>query len=778
MTVVARVAFLRKVLWLFCTCTVIVVALLPLIASPAGGVPAFQHDWIWPALRAQCVPLAITGFEPWHGEALGIPAAYPESYIYHALAGTACIALGPKFGLVVLLFGALLFCAFGARTLYYTVSTREGLSANTIAVIAVTVLAVANPAVLNKLQAGHLKFIIGYAALPWIAALSIRGRAVYAIGALLGIATMEPQFLFFGVLIVAAFLVYGGVFRLRTLLAAAAIAILMNLTLVAPAFTAHTAAAFGTVGPVLFWQRVQSGTIPEALRLMGYTAHYADRALPVWVRDLYWILPACVVVVLLPRFQPRYVALLVLAAIGVIIAVGWNSMFSPLWTYGYEHVAALALFRELYNAIVLTAVAFFACAAIALSVLARYSRAGVVAISIAFIVLSAETAAHCTSGIPSYAASDEPALAQVSALPGYSRFAAVPGTPPLTSPAQRGAGYSPWAFSFADHPAFFSPGATSVLLYVNALLRDGDPTAIRWLERADVGYVQHLKGWSTRILPNAEPSMRKAEQPLFHDYTQTASGSITVRNASVVAVEPFSRQPGSLANAYTGARDLTPVSGGTNVQLEQFTADILPSTGWAQTSLVPIMPAWVFAEPLGLFTTRNSATLNMPPALLVVGDASGALQSRSCTLVRRLDEHFRVLKCGRDPVLHGRAPIIVSYARARASVPMPISSQGSTGSSDVISYRPWRITARLKAAAGSAIVLRESYDDGWSISLSGARHVLVHGYANAWIAATPVDGVVTFWYRPALVFFWCLGVSVATLIVCLAGMLYRSERFW
>lgn len=769
-----RDAFLRNLIWLGCVGALIVLDLSGLGIAPHGAVPAFQHDWIWPAARSQCMSLVAAGFEPWHSEGLGIPAAYPESYIYHSLTGSACVAFGPRWGLLGVLFLALLVAAAGAVALYRRVIEREGLPYASSAAVALGALAVANPVVLNKLQAGHLKFIIGYSVLPWIAAFSIRksSGAVYRTGALLGIATMEPQFYVFGMLIAAGFQVYAGGFSLPLLAGIAAIGLGMNLTLVFPAFSHPGMASFGTLSPALFWQQAQSGTLSEAVRMLGYTAHYAERLLPRIVLDAYWIIPALGVTALILNFRWRYAWLFALAAIGIIITSAWNTVLAPIWTAAYSSAPALALFRELYNAMVLTLIAFIALCAIAVSAFKRRYGISSVLLCGALIALSAVIAVKSTTNIPTYTPqSVQPALDKIAATRSVSRFAVLPGTAPVTNGKTASAGYSPWYFSMPNHPAFFSPTPDNVEIYTDALLRDGQPQGRIWLDRAGVGYLQYLHGWSTRVLANTEPSTRRAIGTFFSDYSVVGEG-VTRTPATLVAVEQFSAQPGSLADRYSGARDIRSLSGGRSIALRNFTSDVSPGTGWGLTPLFPIMPRWVFTEPLGVFTLRDAAALRIAPSLVVAGDASGGMHSKSCRMLRRLDAHFKIFSCAENPVFEGKAPIVVSFARSGATIPQSIPPQGAAGQAALLSYEPWHMTAQVKAARGSAVVLRQSYDEGWTASIPGARHVMVDGYANAWLAPTDVDGTVTFTFAPSRVFFVCLALSLATLLGSAIGIFY------
>lgn len=765
-----------EALWIAGCIAVAVVVLLPFMLS--GGVPAFQHDWVWPSASSQCVPLAVAGFEPWHDAGLGIPAVYPESFIYHSLAGGSCVAFGPRGGLIALLVAALLCCAFGYRVLCRAVAARENIAFSGIVSFAIAATAMANPIVLNKIQAGHLKFILAYALLPWIAAASLRMAArgsVWLLGALLGIAAMDPQFLVFGPIVAIVWWWYGGARRPEAVVGAIAIAFAINLQQIVPAMWPSSPESLGALSPVLFWQRSQSGYPADAVRLLGYIGGYATRNLPLWTKDAYWLLPACAVLLPLARFRARYLILAVLAGAGILAMSAWNTPLAPLWSFAFSHIRSTALFRESYNTAAVVFSAYAGGLAIGLHVLRQRAQWTAYGLCAALLVLAVVTASHAATGIPAYAPATYESDTQhvLASAPGHFRFAVVPGTAPITNasyPAD--GGYSPWALSFDRHATFFSPVPGNVELYTNALLASGNANADDWLRRDGIGLVQYLGGWRTTAVTQAEPSIRKAERALFTDVSVSESKAVRAGGSTMVAVEPFDANAGTLASAYSGARDLRAFGDGARpVALQTFFSDVSPATGWARTALTPVLPAWSYAAPTALFTVRSTARLGVEPATIVAGDRSGGLSAHGCTIVRRLDAHFRVFACPANPVFRGTPPIVVSQAVIGAAPATELPRTGANGSAVLMTYSPWSLTARVQAAPGSAIVLHQTYDDGWRSSIRHARHVIVDGYANAWIAPSRINADVHFWYAPAQEFFAALAASFITLIVAAMGAL-------
>lgn len=768
-------------LWVAGIIAIAAIVLLPLMLS--GGVPAFQHDWVWPSAASQCVPLAIAGFEPWHDSGLGIPAVYPESFIYHSLAGGSCIAFGPRAGLVVLLLAALVCCGFGYRALCRAVAAGERIAFSGAVSFAIAATAIANPIVLNKLQAGHLKFILAYAILPWIAVAALRTAvlgSVWVLGALLGIAAMDPQFLAFGPIVAIVWWWYGGARRPEVVLGAIAVAFAINLQQIVPAMWPSSPQSLGALSPVLFWQRSQSGYPADAVRLLGYIGGYASHSLPLWAKDAYWLLPGCAVLLPLARPRARYLILGLLAVAGILAMSAWNTPLAPVWSFVFSHVRSTALFRESYNTAALVFAAYAGGLAIGLHLLRRRSQWGAYATCAALLTLAVVTATHAAAGIPIYAPATDERDAQglLAFAPGHFRFAAVPGTAPLTSGANPGGGgYSPWSLSFDRHATFFSPVPGYVELYTNALLTSDNKNARQWLTRDGIGFVQYLGGWRTAAVAQAEPSIRKAERGVFHDIFIPHTRALRLSQSSLIAVEPFDAIPGSLTSAYAGARDLRVFRDGARpVPLQTFFSDVSPATGWARTALTPVLPAWTYAMPAALFTVRSSAKIDVAAATIVAGDESGRLRAGGCTAGRRLDAHFRIFACGANPVFRGTPPIVVSQVLAGATPATELRRSGANGSAVITAYSPWNVTARVQAAPGSAIVLRQTYDDSWRSSIPGARHVLVDGYANAWITPSRLDGKVRFWYAPAQEFFAALAASFFALIVSGIGALSMLRR--
>jgi hypothetical protein len=112
-------------------------------------------------------------------------------------------------------------------------------------------------------------------------------------------------------------------------------------------------------------------------------------------------------------------------------------------------------------------------------------------------------------------------------------------------------------------------------------------------------------------------------------------------------------------------------------------------------------------------------------------------------------------------VLDGDPPIVISQASIDARAAYDRASSGAVGAVRVEVDRPDYLRLRVHAVAGSALVLRDSFDDGWAISIPGTDHVTVDGYANGWVFRRTVDSDVELSYRPARLYFAALALSIA-----------------
>jgi len=743
--------------------TLVLVALELLPLAEKSGVPAFRQDWVWPAFRSQCSGVASAPFMPWQRHVLGNPPVYPAAWWPSLLSGTLCQSVGPHASVIVVL-AIVLVLAGAAMTLF--ARTLGCTSAGcTIAAAAY----VANPLVLNKLEAGHWYYIAGYALFPVIAALAIREKtrtSWLALGAVVGLAAAQPQFLPMALLVLWLF----AIIRRRAIdIVTAALASFVALAITAvqwmPAFVIGST-AFDVLTPLRHWEDSQSVPLSDAFRLLGYIGGYDAQLLAPWVKALWWLLPAGALAGLAASRRSASAWMLAfLAVAGALIASGTLGPLAGAIAWTFAHVRAAALYRELYDVLALTALGTCALTGIAVDrARLRPARFAAYAGAVVLVAACGAVAVRATAGIPTY----DPSVGvrsdahKISAARDQRRFLPLPNAYPL-SETGTSSGYTPFILSLGSHPSSATGlRAEFPIAYAIGLIRDGRAVQGRDIfQRAGIGFILNLANLHSRFRASLEPALQALVLPSFDDAPHS-SGVEELRGGYRLTVEPFSAAPSSLADRYSDvARDLRTLAGGRQTELWSFNESPDPRVNWARTALWSVLPTWVFAEPPGVFTLRSSAALAAPAGWLVAGASSGAPESPSCTNALQLDRHFELLRCAPNPVLRGTPPLVVSSITVGGEPAPRIARSGALGFVTLLEMSSWKIRARVRARTGSALVLRDAFDEGWHADISGARHVEVDGYANAWVLPHSLDRVVTIEYDFAASYFIALAISIA-----------------
>jgi hypothetical protein len=547
-------------LWVAPLLTTIVLAALevyPLVRHP--GVPAFSQDWLAPIDRAQCAPMIAKPFEPWRREVVGGPPIYPIPWWPSLLTGTACAALGPHAGIVVLVALVLVGIGLSAATL-----ARElGCGAAGCSVAAGLYLA--NPIVLNKLEAGHVTYLAAYALAPLIAYVSLRpkGRLSWLVlGMLVGVAAAQPQFL--GIGLAVAWIIAASKWNAGALLtAAAATAVAVGITAPQwlPSFLVGTS-TLDVALPLRHWEMAQSVTPADAPRFLGYIGGYDARMLQPWVQAFLWLLPAGALAGLIFRARDaRAWVLAIIALVGIIGAEGLRGPVAAPIDWAFANMSGAAVFRELYDLLALAALG--TCMLVGMAVAAGWGRPLSRALSIAAIFAIAPAcfaiALAAAAGISSYdpPAADRAALERINGARDERRFMPIPSTYPLTlvSGSEGGSvgGYSPYQLAVGSHDsAAPSPFAVFPISYALGLLRDGRNGQARVLfERAGVGFVLSTPDLRSNFEAVVEPGFK----PLVGHITEIAvsrAAAYALAGGQRVAVKPFSARAQTLAELYTG----------------------------------------------------------------------------------------------------------------------------------------------------------------------------------------------------------------------------------
>jgi len=351
------------------------------------GIPAFQQDWTWPTSPATLNGWLQLATLPWNWNGLGSPQVYPfADYLVTALA-TFAIAIGAKAILLLYLSVILAVAGAGMGALARILGIRSRL-----AISASIVTYSTSPVLFNKLAAGHMYYLIGYALLPTIIALLARLRHIdWRVGTpvlalTLAASISQAQFIVFDFLALACWLAIRNRRLHRREVGAIALAALLALTiqayplvgLVAPQSGFILAHQHATIAGVAS----ESVSIQDLLMQDGYPPGYFRRVREAsW--QVEWAALATGSLAILgwlsaifriatqrarnPRFDVEALVLVgAIFGIGAGLVLGLNGPAAPLLAYVFVHVAAASILKELYHVMVLVSLGY--AAGIAISV--------------------------------------------------------------------------------------------------------------------------------------------------------------------------------------------------------------------------------------------------------------------------------------------------------------------------------------------------------------------------------------------------------------------------
>jgi len=760
----AGTALGRAERWLpFATAALYMLLLLrPLAFEP--GIPAFQHDWLWPVDERQIYGFATQGLFAWERAGGGSFQVYPVPW-WPPLMAAGFYALGPHVGLVLFLLLWIGLGALGIARMSRTFGLGSLAAAVTVAVF------LGNPVLLNELQAGHIYFIISYGLLPWVY-VSARERTSPAgslvTGVLLGLASAQHQFLVMGGLLALA----GTKLREGTAYLRFAFALVVATVVISPSWIDAAVAGVKSLdvdAPVIRWEVFQSTSVSESFRMLGYTSGYDARMVSPLVKALLWSIPAFAVIgAVLSGRNAKTWWMAFIALVGVIVTSGLRGPASAIFSFAFAHVSASGFFRELYNASALTSVGASILSGCAVRVAGKLERGAILGAAIFVVILAAtlpvawkgtDDLPRATAGMTALGSLNEPGDAY--------RYITIPGIFPQKKPGRLLSGMSPYLIQYGP----WASGMTASTSFPSTLVARTCADAGRCersqflLRRSGVGVVAALDG----VVPDFAHADAKDVQPLTESEESGDNKSVfVVGQAERLVAEPFSARPGTIALDYVGARDVRPYVTEASVPIALLSRDPDPLHGWARTSYWPSLPDWVFREDVGIFTLEAAIDLDIAPATIVVGSANGKFRTHGCTYDSRLDDHWLVLRCAAHPALEAVPPIAVASVAVRTTAIPRTMTQGTFGQTSVQYQTPTYVRAAVVAKRGSVLVLRDRYDDAWKLDVPSARHVEVDGYANAWVLDRDLDAVVNIRYTRALPKTVAIVVSAILVIVGLA----------
>ncbi len=669
---------------------------------PGAGVPALLQDWQWPSLSAQAGAFMTSGIEAWHRGGLGEPAVYPSPWLPYLVAGLACLAVGPHYAVVAILW-ALIVCSFlGVTSLCRTFQLPRVASSAAAAFYA------AAPSVLNFVHAGHWLELWSYALLP-VALARLRrpafARSFLVDGVVIALACAQIQYV---VMLPFCALVLG-VQRTRAMLAPTA---LVAVAVISPMFVLGlidpTRASLDVFHPYAYWVDSLSAPVACTLRALCYIGGY-DASLSAIVRGALFA-PLALVVAGAMYCSAGRKALVLLVASSLVVA-GTFTILAPMWYAAFDKIDAFAVFREFYHASAIVELATALGIAAGLAALEAFRARLSLPFAIGTVALATTIAPSIASRVP------EPDLRdQTARVVGGERFGIADEAAPWKM-GESTAGYLPFVIGDATDAFVGGVPLKAPIRLAESFARRCDIRASKAIyERAAVARVIQLPDVSS------------------------ASDRSIGRACSVGALRPAPRldAPYAIVRFPIGpdAARIDPVS--TDVRLDKLSTSPAASRAWARTALAPELPQWIDTEDLGLYTLLARATLAIPPANVLAGDASGKMRARGCKMRARVDAHFSLFSCERDPEFTGAPPLVVARVFRREPSPRKIFAAAPV---TIVESSATHLKANVDAPRGALLVLREQFDRLWRIDVP-ARHVRVDGFYNGWIVAPETHGTI------------------------------------
>jgi hypothetical protein len=679
-------------------------------------VPAFSHDWTWPIQRGQLLGEIFGRTFPFTAWSLGGYDTSLFAYVPIVVGASPALIFDPAICVRIALLSCLTIGGIGAYRLALRLCARRPPA------LAIALLYVSSPVVVNKVAAGQLNAWVGLAALPFAldAAYDIgdsmrRMPLAVATAAAVAIASQPGVFVLAMPLFIALAAVAGGS---RAASRAAVAALLGAGTQIYPAVVLVSAAKAGQLDqllPRLPWQMQQSPSLLHALSLDGYFASYFETAMRGAAPAAEIVVTAfgAIAIGMLVRTF-RDPACAVLATGGIVAALLAASMHDALAApaaAAFLQFSAASIFRELYNFTEIVLLAYVAGAAYA-----SRSRTGAMLVSIvagSYVALALANGLGDTVPMPALEG-HVPAALRLAAQSGDARIYPVPNGRFLSLTAQGGGGFDPFAGTLGAHPVvedYFSSGVSDVVQ--SRPYADVAPL----LQTIGVGYVWQRTDfrWTAPGFPLGAPRRYTTAVPAGPPDFANASDRIWD-----VAALPYRRTLGALdivpdywdaglaslqrGHDFIFARDA--VALGVNEGEREFADDrrfVLPGDGPVAAKLGDVSDARFSEFPAAAIVLRGDALgrARVPgPWTLLESDAYGP------------GPHYIRCELADGCAIAGTYAIVA----ARLAAPLVRSRPAELGGAEVL-------------------VVANLFDSGWNADLDGRTlpHLRIDGFANAWL---------------------------------------------
>jgi len=359
------------------------------------GVVGLVHDWSIPPFAGQNVALLQQMFDGWYRWALGIAIAYPLEYPLRLVLGAAG-ALGVD-GRVVS--KAVVVLAPAGSFVAMTWLARSCRLSQRAAWLAGAFYAL-DPVMLNKLVSGQVTYLLGYVALPLVPALFLSradarraGLAGVAIGGVLAITAVQVQLgVIASLLLLLAALCTDVPPARRALMVGAAFVTMAAIELPTLVWLTHGVTGIEQLdqfGHRAAWLKANSIAPADAVRLIGYLAHYDISATFGWTvawNVASWAVVAAVAIGLVALRGPMRVVCAIAVVVTIAFVGGTSTFLSPAITWLFEHVPLAQMFRELYHAMAVVSLAYALAVAAAFDWLGRRRRGRIAQTALVVVV--------------------------------------------------------------------------------------------------------------------------------------------------------------------------------------------------------------------------------------------------------------------------------------------------------------------------------------------------------------------------------------------------------
>lgn len=408
------------------TATHIAVAAAFSVAVAGGGIPALRQDWSWNGSRSGFLLNAWYAFTGWSASGFGMAHPYLTGYAVTMALMVLVSVVGSQYALALSALTIGWLCAFGGWRL------ARSAGAGPVPALASAGFMVFNPWVYNEVVAGHLLMVLAFGCVALLLAEAVKPTPNRHILALLTFACVEQiQFFLICVVIVGILAMRRAEFRL-----ALATGVIAVSPMVVGVVGEHS--SLSAIPYTLTWQRVQSVDPVRALLLRGYFTHYTA-SLPAFCVLAQWLVLALVAMGALLALRSTLGRILDVSAFAAwLLATGTKGPAAVPYSFLVTHLHMSAVYRELYDLVGLSAIAYAILAAVACRAAPFLSwlwAASTFAIAASWVIAPPSAYWIPSSVLPHVA---------VSAMPN-SRFALIPPFQPLRYHG-RGSGIDPAAY--------------------------------------------------------------------------------------------------------------------------------------------------------------------------------------------------------------------------------------------------------------------------------------------------------------------------------------------